>query len=237
MEVKKLIIILGFIIFISNILFFLSEARERKGRKETEIVIKQGEVIVLVDGTGEEKNNKKEKNKTEKKKTGERKFRKDGVRKEKIKNVKGKDVVVREDLLRSKGAEIGLSAEHIGWVKIYAERSVYNMRKNTIELFGGVKIESDKFRGKLKRAKVKLDEKGKKIKFIEGSGDVFIIYGDKKIRSKKVSIIPDRKIVIFKGNPEIESGNLRAKGEIIKIFLDSDEVEIEELSAELEEKS
>ena len=216
-EVKKLIIVFGIIIFLSNIIFFLSEAKEKESRKETEIVIRHGEVITLAE--------RKEKYKKSKKKG-----------KEKIRNVKGEDILVREDLVRSKGTEIGLSAEHIGWVKIYAERSIYNMRKNTIELFGGVKIKSDKFSGELKRAKIKLDEKGKRIRFIEGSGDVFIIYGDKKVKAKEVNIIPYKKVVIFKGNPEIESGNLRAKGELIKIFLDSDEVEIKELSAELEER-
>lgn len=179
----------------------------------------------------------KEKGKEEERGGGEEEGKENIAEKDKIHEIKSEDILIKkEGFVKASGTEISLSAENIGWLEVQAEKSLYNMKRNEIELFGDVQMKSDKFTGSVRKAKIILDDSGKKVKLIEGFGDVFIIYGDKKIKSEKVNVIPERKIIVFSGNPEIQTGNLQAKGKTITIFLDSNQVQIEELNAKVDEK-
>ncbi len=142
-----------------------------------------------------------------------------------------KKIFIHGNIAEADETNITLPAENIGELKISAQKSVYNLKKNIIELYGSVKVKGEKIYAEVERAKVILSENGKKITKIEGEGNVFIRYEEKEINSETVEIIPEKNEIILKGETEIRSGNLKVKGEIVKINLKTNNVEIEKPDA------
>lgn len=147
-----------------------------------------------------------------------------------------KKIFISGNIASADETNITLPAENIGELKISAQKSVYNLKKNIIELYGSVKVKGEKLYAEVERAKVILNENGKKITKIEGKGNVFIRYEEKEINSETVEIIPEKNEIILKGETEIKSGNLKVKGELVKINLKTNNVEIEKPDALIRNK-
>ncbi len=139
--------------------------------------------------------------------------------------------LIFDSIAYAQDTSLNFSMENIGEVKITAERSIYNMRDGTIELIGNIKFRSEKIYAELDRARIYL--KDEKVEKIIGRGNITIITGGKEAKSDEVEIFPKNKELILKGNPQVIQKNLRIKGNIIKINLDSDNVEVKEMEAEM----
>jgi lipopolysaccharide export system protein LptA len=152
-------------------------------------------------------------------------------------NLEAKEAIFKDNVAYASEVDLSFGADNIGDVKIYADKSTYNMKKGIIELFGNVKFKSEKVYAELDRAKVFLDQDLKKIKKIDGSGNVFINYENtKEVRAKNIQIYPDKNEIILSGEPILKTGNITIKAEKVKIIISSGDVEFEGVKAQIKEK-
>ncbi|MFZ8804018.1 MAG: LptA/OstA family protein, partial [Candidatus Calescibacterium sp.] len=122
-------------------------------------------------------------------------------------NLEAKEAIFKDNVAYASEVDLSFGADNIGDVKIYADKSTYNMKKGIIELFGNVKFKSEKVYAELDRAKVFLDQDSQKIKKIDGSGNVFINYENtKEVRAKSIQIYPDKNEIILSGEPILKTG-------------------------------
>lgn len=139
--------------------------------------------------------------------------------------------IISDSIAYAQNTSLKLPVENIGEARITADKSVYNMKSGVIELIGNIKFESEKIYAELDRARIYL--KGEKVEKILGKGNVIIITDGKEAKSDEIEILPKKKELILRGNPQVVQKNLRIKGDIIKINLDSDSVEVKETEAEI----
>jgi lipopolysaccharide export system protein LptA len=152
-------------------------------------------------------------------------------------NLEAKEAIFKDNVAYASEVDLSFGADNIGDVKIYADKSTYNMKKGIIELFGNVKFKSEKVYAELDRAKVFLDQDSQKIKKIDGSGNVFINYENtKEVRAKNIQIYPDKNEIILSGEPILKTGNITIKAEKVKIIISSGDVEFEGVKAQIKEK-
>jgi lipopolysaccharide export system protein LptA len=152
-------------------------------------------------------------------------------------NLEAKEAIFKDNVAYASEVDLSFGADNIGDVKIYADKSTYNMKKGIIELFGNVKFKSEKVYAELDRAKVFLDQDSQKIKKIDGSGNVFINYENtKEVRAKSIQIYPDKNEIILSGEPILKTGNITIKAEKVKIIISSGDVEFEGVKAQIKEK-
>jgi len=154
-------------------------------------------------------------------------------------NLEAKEAIFKDNVAYASEVDLSFGTDNIGDVKIYADKSTYNMKKGIIELFGNVKFKSEKVYAELDRAKVFLDQDLKKIKKIDGSGNVFINYENtKEVRAKSIQIYPDRNEIILSGEPILKTGtgNITIRAEKVKIIISSGDVEFEGVKAQIKEK-
>ena len=152
-------------------------------------------------------------------------------------NLEAKEAIFKDNVAYASEVDLSFGADNIGDVKIYADKSTYNMKKGIIELFGNVKFKSEKVYAELDRAKVFLDQDSQKIKKIDGSGNVFINYENtKEVRAKSIQIYPDKNEIILSGEPILKTGNITIKAERVKIIISSGDVEFEGVKAQIKEK-
>jgi lipopolysaccharide export system protein LptA len=152
-------------------------------------------------------------------------------------NLEAKEAIFKDNVAYASEVDLSFGADNIGDVKIYADKSTYNMKKGIIELFGNVKFKSEKVYAELDRAKVFLDQDSQKIKKIDGSGNVFINYENtKEVRAKNIQIYPDKNEIILSGEPILKTGNITIKAEKVKIIISSGDVEFEGVKAQINEK-
>ncbi len=152
-------------------------------------------------------------------------------------NLEAREAIFKDNVAYASEVDLSFGADNIGDVKIYADKSTYNMKKGIIELFGNVKFKSEKVYAELDRAKVFLDQDLKKIKKIDGSGNVFINYENtKEVRAKSIQIYPDKNEIILSGEPILKTGNITIKAEKVKIIISSGDVEFEGVKAQIKEK-
>jgi lipopolysaccharide export system protein LptA len=152
-------------------------------------------------------------------------------------NLEAKEAIFKDNVAYASEVDLSFGADNIGDVKIYADKSTYNMKKGIIELFGNVKFKSEKVYAELDRAKVFLDQDLKKIKKIDGSGNVFINYENtKEVRAKSIQIYPDKNEIILSGEPILKTGNITIRAEKVKIIISSGDVEFEGVKAQIKEK-
>jgi lipopolysaccharide export system protein LptA len=152
-------------------------------------------------------------------------------------NLEVKEAIFKDNVAYASEVDLSFGADNIGDVKIYADKSTYNMKKGIIELFGNVKFKSEKVYAELDRAKVFLDQDSQKIKKIDGSGNVFINYENtKEVRAKSIQIYPDKNEIILSGEPILKTGNITIRAEKVKIIISSGDVEFEGVKAQIKEK-
>jgi lipopolysaccharide export system protein LptA len=152
-------------------------------------------------------------------------------------NLEAKEAIFKDNVAYASEVDLSFGADNIGDVKIYADKSTYNMKKGIIELFGNVKFKSEKVYAELDRAKVFLDQDSQKIKRIDGSGNVFINYENtKEVRAKSIQIYPDKNEIILSGEPILKTGNITIRAEKVKIIISSGDVEFEGVKAQIKEK-
>jgi lipopolysaccharide export system protein LptA len=152
-------------------------------------------------------------------------------------NLEAKEAIFKDNVAYASEVDLSFGADNIGDVKIYADKSTYNMKKGIIELFGNVKFKSEKVYAELDRAKVFLDQDSQKIKKIDGSGNVFINYENtKEVRAKSIQIYPDKNEIILSGEPILKTGNITIRAEKVKIIISSGDVEFEGVKAQIKEK-
>jgi lipopolysaccharide export system protein LptA len=152
-------------------------------------------------------------------------------------NLEAKEAIFKDNVAYASEVDLSFGADNIGGVKIYADKSTYNMKKGIIELFGNVKFKSEKVYAELDRAKVFLDQDSQKIKKIDGSGNVFINYENtKEVRAKSIQIYPDKNEIILSGEPILKTGNITIRAEKVKIIISSGDVEFEGVKAQIKEK-
>ncbi|MEM4326483.1 MAG: LptA/OstA family protein [Candidatus Pacearchaeota archaeon] len=133
------------------------------------------------------------------------------------------NIVYAQDLLLS------FDGDEFGTIEVQAEKSVYNLKSGIVEISGNVKLKAKNIYAETKKAKIFLD--GNVIKKIEGYENVKVETNGKTIKAEKTEIIPKEKVIIFTGNPTIYQKGLEIQGKIIKVFVDSDTVEIEDTKA------
>jgi len=151
-------------------------------------------------------------------------------------NLEAKEAIFKDNVAYASEVDLSFGADNIGDVKIYADKSTYNMKKGIIELFGNVKFKSEKVYAELDRAKVFLDQDSQKIKKIDGSGNVFINYENtKEVRAKSIQIYPDKNEIILSGEPILKTGNITIRAEKVKIIISSGDVEFEGVKAQIKE--
>jgi len=147
-----------------------------------------------------------------------------------------KEAVFKDDIAYASEVDLSFGAENIGDVKVFADKSTYNIKKGIIELFGNVKFKSEKIYAELDRAKVFLDQNSQKIRKIDGSGNVFINYENtKEVRAKNIQIYPEKNEIILSGNPILKTGNITIRAEKVKIIISSGDVEFEGVKAQIKE--
>jgi lipopolysaccharide export system protein LptA len=152
-------------------------------------------------------------------------------------NLEAKEAIFKDNVAYASEVDLSFGADNIGDVKIYADKSTYNMKKGIIELFGNVKFKSEKVYAELDRAKVFLDQDSQKIKKIDGSGNVLINYENtKEVRAKSIQIYPDKNEIILSGEPILKTGNITIRAEKVKIIISSGDVEFEGVKAQIKEK-
>jgi lipopolysaccharide export system protein LptA len=152
-------------------------------------------------------------------------------------NLEAKEAIFKDNVAYASEVDLSFGVDNIGDVKIYADKSTYNMKKGIIELFGNVKFKSEKVYAELDRAKVFLDQDSQKIKKIDGSGNVFINYENtKEVRAKSIQIYPDKNEIILSGEPILKTGNITIRAEKVKIIISSGDVEFEGVKAQIKEK-
>ncbi len=151
-------------------------------------------------------------------------------------NLEAKEAIFKDNIAYASEVDLSFGADNIGDIKIYADKSTYNMKRGIIELFGNVKFKSEKIYAELDKAKVFLDQDSKKIKKIDGSGNVFINYENaKEVRAKNIQIYPDENEIILSGEPILKTGNIKIRAEKIKIIISSGDVEFEGVKAQIKE--
>jgi lipopolysaccharide export system protein LptA len=151
-------------------------------------------------------------------------------------SLKAKEAVFKDDIAYASEVDLSFGAENIGDVKVFADKSTYNIKKGIIELFGNVKFKSEKIYAELDRAKVFLDQNSQKIRKIDGSGNVFINYENtKEVRAKNIQIYPEKNEIILSGNPILKTGNITIRAEKVKIIISSGDVEFEGVKAQIKE--
>jgi OstA-like protein. len=129
-------------------------------------------------------------------------------------NLEAKEAIFKDNIAYASEVDLSFGADNIGDIKIYADKSTYNMKRGIIELFGNVKFKSEKIYAELDKAKVFLDQDSKKIKKIDGSGNVFINYENaKEVRAKNIQIYPDENEIILSGEPILKTGNIKIRAE------------------------
>ncbi len=152
-------------------------------------------------------------------------------------NLEAKEAIFKDNVAYASEVDLSFAADNIGDIKIYADKSTYNIKRGVIELFGNVKFKSEKVYAELDRAKVFLSQDSKKIKKIDGSGNVFINYeNSKEVRAKNIQIYPDENKIILSGEPILKTGNIKIRAEKIKIIISSGDVEFEGVKAQIKEK-
>ncbi len=152
-------------------------------------------------------------------------------------NLEAKEAIFKDNVAYASEVDLSFAADNIGDIKIYADKSTYNIKRGVIELFGNVKFKSEKVYAELDRAKVFLSQDSKKIKKIDGSGNVFINYeNSKEVRAKNIQIYPDENEIILSGEPILKTGNIKIRAEKIKIIISSGDVEFEGVKAQIKEK-
>jgi lipopolysaccharide export system protein LptA len=151
-------------------------------------------------------------------------------------SLKAKEAAFKDDIAYASEVDLSFGAENIGDVKVFADKSTYNIKKGIIELFGNVKFKSEKIYAELDRAKVFLDQNSQKIRKIDGSGNVFINYENtKEVRAKNIQIYPEKNEIILSGNPILKTGNITIRAEKVKIIISSGDVEFEGVKAQIKE--
>jgi lipopolysaccharide export system protein LptA len=151
-------------------------------------------------------------------------------------SLKAKEAAFKDDIAYASEVDLSFGAENIGDVKVFADKSTYNIKKGIIELFGNVKFKSEKIYAELDRAKVFLDQNSQKIRKIDGSGNVFINYENtKEVRAKNIQIYPEKNEIILSGDPILKTGNITIRAEKVKIIISSGDVEFEGVKAQIKE--
>jgi len=133
------------------------------------------------------------------------------------------------DIVYAQNLFLSFDGEELGMIEVQAEKSVYNLKSGIVEISGNVRLKAKNIYAETKKAKIFLDNKT--IKKIESYEDVKVETNGRTIRAEKAEIVPKEKIIIFTGNPTIHQKGLEIQGKIIKVFIDSDKVEIEDIRA------
>jgi len=133
------------------------------------------------------------------------------------------------DIVYAQNLFLSFDEEELGTIEVQAEKSVYNLKSGIVEISGNVRLKAKNIYAETKKAKIFLDDKS--IKKIESYEDVKVQTNGRTIKAEKAEIFPKEKIIIFTGNATIYQKGLEIQGKIIKVYLDSDKVEIEDTRA------
>lgn len=147
--------------------------------------------------------------------------------------VSSRSSILYDNIVYAQNIFFSFDSGKLGTLKIEAEKSVYNLKTGVIELTGKVKMKAKNIYAETEKAKIFLD--GKIIKKIEGYGNVKVETDGKVIKSEKVEIFPEEKVIVFSRNPTIYQKGMEIRGKTIKVFLDSDRVEVEETKVKSEQ--
>lgn len=136
------------------------------------------------------------------------------------------------DIVYAQNTILSFDSNKLGKIEIEAQKSVYNLRSGIIEISGNIKLKARDLYAETDKAKIFVEDKT--VKKIEGYGNVKVQTNGRTIKSEKAEIFPQEKMIIFTGNPVIQQKGLQIQGKTIKIFLDSDIVEVDETKARME---
>lgn len=136
------------------------------------------------------------------------------------------------DIVYAYNTFLSFDSDKLGRIEVQAERSVYNIKSGVIELTGNVKVKAKNLYAETRRAKLFVENNS--ISKIESYEKVKVETDGKTIRSERADIFPRERLIIFSGDPRIYQRGLEIQGKIIKVFLDSDVVEIDGMKAKTE---
>lgn len=133
------------------------------------------------------------------------------------------------DIVYAQNTFLSFENDDLGRIEVEAERSVYNMKKGVIELSGNVRLRAKDIYAETTKAKLYIQNNV--VVKIEGHENIRVETGGRTISSRSAEIYPKDKLIVFSGDPKISQKGLEIRGRVIKVFLDSDMVEIEDTKA------